>query len=391
MNSIIEFLTSQEIIMVYIVATIGCVLATIIYLIDKSYYKRKRKQNTKELNRLVENIDIEKQEEKEVIVKTIENNNCEEPVMVETVVEPPVARKVLDIEEKIEDPLKEAIQPQEIKEETTINNVIEEQIVEPVIEEQEIITETVVESVVEEEPIIIETTIEKPIVEEVENTSNPTTLEELIEELEIEENNIAEAKEEALIYTTIEPNKTEAQETLRKLTEELEKAMEEKPENIDLTSFEEEQERDAIISLEELIKRSKEMYETNELYQYEDEGNEPISLADLERKIKEATLEEEIVSEPIIETIEEPTIEPIQEQLAFDYDSIELKPEPEKPVYQNSFKSSPIISPIFGLPQKVTDNDMELENTANYEKLDQEIKKTNEFLMTLRELQKNLE
>ena len=32
----------------------------------------------------------------------------------------------------------------------------------------------------------------------------------------------------------------------------------------------------------------------------------------------------------------------------------------------------------------------ELENTANYDKLDQEIKKTNEFLMTLKELQQKL-
>ena len=34
---------------------------------------------------------------------------------------------------------------------------------------------------------------------------------------------------------------------------------------------------------------------------------------------------------------------------------------------------------------------MELENTANYDNLDEEIRKTNEFLMTLRELQKKLD
>ena len=55
------------------------------------------------------------------------------------------------------------------------------------------------------------------------------------------------------------------------------------------------------------------------------------------------------------------------------------------------FKSSPIISPIYGIEKEVSDNDMELENTADYEKLDQEIKKTNEFLMTLRELQSKLD
>ena len=37
------------------------------------------------------------------------------------------------------------------------------------------------------------------------------------------------------------------------------------------------------------------------------------------------------------------------------------------------------------------DNNMELENTANYDKLDEEIKKTNSFLAVLKELQKKLD
>ena len=41
--------------------------------------------------------------------------------------------------------------------------------------------------------------------------------------------------------------------------------------------------------LEELVKKSKEMYEANELSQYADEGNEPISLADLEKKMNETS------------------------------------------------------------------------------------------------------
>ena len=66
-----------------------------------------------------------------------------------------------------------------------------------------------------------------------------------------------------------------------------------------------------------------------------------------------------------------------------------------KPVYQEhkKFKSSPVISPVFGIekPEINTSSDIELENTANYEKLDEEIRKTNEFLMTLKELQKKLD
>ena len=56
-----------------------------------------------------------------------------------------------------------------------------------------------------------------------------------------------------------------------------------------------------------------------------------------------------------------------------------------------AFKSTPVISPIFGIEtHEVEGESIALENTANYEKLDAEIKKTNEFLSTLKELQKKL-
>ena len=55
------------------------------------------------------------------------------------------------------------------------------------------------------------------------------------------------------------------------------------------------------------------------------------------------------------------------------------------------FKSSPIISPVFGIERKEASSELELENTANFEKFDEEIRKTNEFLMTLQELQHKLE
>ena len=52
-----------------------------------------------------------------------------------------------------------------------------------------------------------------------------------------------------------------------------------------------------------------------------------------------------------------------------------------------------MISPVYGIehPNTSSATDIELENTANYEKLDEEIRKTNEFLMTLKELQKKLD
>ena len=56
MNELIDFFTSKEIIVVYIVAAVACILCFIIYLIDKNYYKRKQRQNTRELNKLVEEV-----------------------------------------------------------------------------------------------------------------------------------------------------------------------------------------------------------------------------------------------------------------------------------------------------------------------------------------------
>lgn len=359
MNDLINLLTSKEIIIVYIVAGVACFLYFIIYLIDKSYYKRKQKQNTRELNKLVEDINVELQKEEPSnleAVETIEPVTYVEPVLVEepVTIEPIVPEKVEPVAIKIEQEPEKVVTVDEVKEVEKIEDVSQKA------NEINNIEDT------KEEPAVVLETLEEP-----------------------------EQKEE-ITYTAIEPNKEEAQEELRRLTEELEKA-EEETKNIDLTSYEEAQERDAIISLDELIKKSKEMYESNEITQYEDEGNEPISLADLEQKFKEANevvnaIEpEETYEEPVlIENVEEPVKE---EQLVID-DFINVNvDEPKRPVYQENvkYKPSPIISPIYGIEKEPSKTDIELENTANYEKLDEEIKKTNEFLMTLRELQKHLD
>lgn len=349
MTDLINILTSQEIIIVYIVVGVACFLYFIIYLIDKSYYKRKQKQNTKELNRLVEDINIELEKEEPDVLEPVENTEAIsyiEPVLNEVPVEDAIIK---------EDAIKE------------VEKVEEVQKIEPVIEEKNIVENTKIEKEEQVEDLVLDTMESIP--------------------------------SEEITYTAIEPNPKEAQEELRRLTEELEKA-EEEPKNIDLTSYEEAQERDAIISLDELIRKSKEMYESNEITQYEDEGNEPISLADLERRIKENSVVEEITpnevyEEPILEPI---TVEALEEetsptQMVLD-DFVNVKTEPVKrPVYQENikYKPSPIISPIFGIEKTQSQSDIELENTATYEKLDEEIKKTNEFLMTLKELQKHLE
>ena len=210
---------------------------------------------------------------------------------------------------------------------------------------------------------------------------------ETIEETQVEEPVVIEEEQE-LYYTDIEPNKEEAQAELRRLTEELMKAealaqqevevVEEQPvveeiKNISLTSYEEEQEENAIISLEELVRKSKDMYEQNELTQYADEGNEPISLQDLEIKMKEYNVTEPTTVESIVEEIES-----LEDPVEVEPVIIEYKPviEQQKLILDDfntvSVESVEIVQP-------------------NYEKLDEEIKKTNDFVMTLKELQSHLD
>ena len=383
MNDIMEFLTSKEIIVVYIVAFVACVLCFIIYLVDKTYAKRKRRQNTKELNRLVEQVNNELQEENVTLVQQASPEVIEQTTPV-TYVEPVVITPPT--------PIMEETKEQAIPMENTSSPM-------PTIQE-EVVTE---EKAVASEPEIIAPVVE--INQQPQEKIEQSTVEEMIpnstQDSSIPKVETTEPIEE-ITYTDIEPKPSEAQEALLKLTQELEKA-EEETKNITLTSYEEEQEKEAIISLEELMQRSKEIVANNEMTQYAEEGNAPISLEEFEKTMKQA--EEVATEEPmmiesrviepvpmIIETNE--VTEPMPEKLVLeDFNQVKIEEE-KRPVYQEhkKFQSSPIISPIYGIEQQEKKTtDIELENTANYEKLDEEIKKTNEFLSTLRELQKHLD
>lgn len=376
MNELIEFLTSKEIVMVYIVIVVACFLYFIIHLIDKYYYKRKQRHNTKELNRLVESINYELSKEREEEIAIIPEVKESNMVYVEPVLEALT-------------PTSPTVAESEVLEEPVVDTILSKQTIEA--NEEDITPQEVVTN---EELIDSDNDSKVELITPKEEHIAPT---ELSEELNIQETT------ELLDYTDAEPNKTEAQEELRKLTEELARAEQEAPKNIDLTSYEEMQEKEAIISLEELLEKGKKMYENNEFTQYADEGNEPICLEDLERKVKES-LEEELV-EPIITEIEpQPTIEPITEDLTNqnialpeskltmdDFYTINAKEARNSETAYKHYTSSPMISPVYGIEKDQSQTALELENTANYEKLDEEIKKTNEFLMTLKDLQKNLD
>ena len=376
MNELMEFLNTDEVRIVIAVAVAICIIGTLYFIIEKNYHNKRKKRNTKELNELVEQL-----EDKEI------NSSVVEKPIIEEIIEPVTTLKVEKNTIANDKPTEViSLKPETIKEEKE-----EKPLVIPI---EEFKSES--EKNVYVEPIENKT----EIFEEENNKKYSVTdiyekVKDEIETLELEE----DKKEDSLQYTDAVPTQEEAKEELRQATIELLKAQEqqkvEESKNIELTEFEEEQEKNAIISVEELMKKSDILYEQNETTQYADEGNEPISLKDLERRmnnIKEEAKaldikqqEPEIIESTPIEISKEETNKVVLD----DFYSID-----KTKAYNDDhiFKSSPIISPIFGIEKQHTnDNSLELENTANYEKLDEEIKKTNEFLGKLRELQKNLD
>ena len=105
---------------------------------------------------------------------------------------------------------------------------------------------------------------------------------------------------------------------------------------------------------------------TNELTTVmEDDGDEPITLDEV-FKLFNGNNDDGIIINESLEAL------PIEE------------------AYQGEFNSSPYLSPINGVEGENL-ADIQLENTANLEKFDKEIRKTNQFLNILNELKKNLE
>ena len=401
MNEFMEFLTSSEMIIVGVIAAVGCFLGLIVFIFEKTYYKRKQRHNTKELNNLVE--DVSKEMEKEQIIEKVDNSisNVEN-------------EKVTTIEEalSVAESIEEKIEDSAIIEKPKCDELIE--VLEPVseISHEEEKIENNNNSSAKEEVCIDNTNTnvseEKPLVIPIEEFEASKSIEDIYSEVKEEVESLEKNSTEELKYTDIEPNKEEAIAELKKVTENLLKKEEQEklePENIELTKFEEEQEENAIISMDELLRKSNELYEKNEVKQYEDEGNEPISLQDLEARMnnikseieaievedkKDNSIVENITNNiPIYEVKEPEQIIKSNKVVLDDFNTIDKSDK----VYRDDivFKSSPIISPIFGIEDNHPSNDMMLENTANYDKFDEEIKKTNEFIVTLKELQEKLD
>lgn len=309
MSDLIMFLTSKEVIIIYIILFLACFLSLIIYLVEKGSVFRKRRHNTRELNKLVKKVKAKAK---------IEEDNTEEYY---------------------------------------------------------------------EEPVLEIKTGDSAVSEMLDNTR----------ELDIKiEKNEPKKEEEELLYTTIEPDRETARLELKKIREALEQQEREKEQEQEeykeeivieeenysdtINSFEEKQEEDAIISLDELLEKGKSLYDSNEKTQYIDDDTAPISLEEL------ATQAGGVIThydEPfIIENVvpKEELIENVSEVMVMD-DFNTVKDNNIK-----RFKNTPFISPIYGIDKR----ELELENTANYDKFDKEINKSNEFIMSLKDLQDKL-
>ena len=189
----------------------------------------------------------------------------------------------------------------------------------------------------------------------IEREENPSVSTDVLEKIETKEvqPTIEVQKEEhqtniveEIKYENVEPDRTSAQAELEKLTESLLNGASDEIENIELTEFETEQEENAIISLDELMEKGNMLYEQNEATQYKDEGNEPISIQDLEEIMKKGkVLEMDSKVESIVsvtkEEVSHPTVEINENVVSLNYEK----------AYQGNrdFKSRQIIYPIYGI------------------------------------------
>ena len=156
--------------------------------------------------------------------------------------------------------------------------------------------------------------------------------------------------DEEEVYQESDLEKTQAQIRVEEISKALEEAGVDSEEQVDKYSFyEEEQEKNAIISYEELSNSYDKLYEENEKRQYIDDATIPINIKEL---YELSDKEEAVVSEYIDDSKKEEI---------------------------NNRKETDYISPIYGIynPNE-TKNDKDLENA-------------NKFLNNLKELKSNLE
>ena len=165
------------------------------------------------------------------------------------------------------------------------------------------------------------------------------------------------------IYVEDELDKTQAQIRVEEITKALKDAqIEEKIEKDKYEQFEEEQEKNAIISYNELKESFDKLYEENEKIQYLEDDEIPINIDELYKMRDEQENNKKVKLEDFSNVTKEKTIEVNN---------------------HSKFKNSPYISPVYGIQEPLVDT-----NKQNYDK---DIETTTQFLNNLKELKNNLD
>ena len=236
MRDLVEFLTSQEIMIVYAIAFGLCVFCVVSYIVKINSSKYRMKNNTRELNKLVGEIKGKTNEE-EISYLDDKEDSFQGPVL-----ENVTTNNDLKMDE--------GSSVIELLESTAeIQGTVSEQSKSPEVEEIEELEPIIIEPIVSLENDIntVDTNkIEVNNENEIESNSNES-------EVELVSQESQEKQEEALQYTSVEPSPEDARRELDRLKEELtlQQAQEDEMENIALNNYEEEQESNAIISSKE--------------------------------------------------------------------------------------------------------------------------------------------
>lgn len=203
-----------------------------------------------------------------------------------------------------------------------------------------------IQPIPEIEPLMTSNSIEdyKPIIETINN---------------IEDDNYVESDLE----------KTQAQIRVEEITEALKQAqIEEQIQEDKYAKFEEEQEKSAIISYNELKESFDKLYSENEKIQYIEDDDIPINIEELYELNNQK---------------EEKKVEEIPKVKLDDLSDF-VKPQSTNASQSTStFKSSPLISPVYGIQEPPVE--------IPKKTVDIEIESANQFLQSLKELKNNLD
>lgn len=177
------------------------------------------------------------------------------------------------------------------------------------------------------------------------------------------DNLIKEEDKQEVVYVANKPTEEDAKKELEEAAKKL--VYEEKSDLIGPTFFEKVQEEKSIISYDELLKANLDPDELDN-YRVEDEGNEPITLDELYKKNIDDLIEK-------------------QEEKINSFNKEQLNEEPKK------FKNSSVISPVFGIKSDNEYKKLEAYKRSDVRNIEDEIKKTEEFLSELKKLKERIE